>query len=1013
MSNVYADLCLKVQALRRDFEGLRTPLAPATGIAASIYTHQLANAHRVLTDVRVRHLLADEVGLGKTVQALMILNALRHQRRNPEANPEQAPGLRALVVVPDALVTQWRDEIFTRAHSVPMGDEEGGEGSQYIRLAWEDQLKKSPPEWTLADIDPEAYDVLVVDELHELNEPTVNRILRVAARFEHLLVLTATPAFQNLKKHSQLFALLEPERNSIIETVDGADQSIVERLLEQDRNAAESCPPEDLTQVALAHCAYRRVIRTRRADYWGVLPSRKHIPVVIEPLGVEEERQALMWEYFGHIGELSLEVEPVLLAKRVILSPPSVEQRVDFLRRNGHDRRDLLERAKPLIHRKNGDSRADALVDLLAEIWTRDLSERVLVAAQDNLTVDYLFDIVNARLPLIGPIGRRVPLVAAKIRQGMMTKAVEDLSGYGNETEENLEKFQRGEAQVLFAPEAAQVGLNLQCARVLVLYSVPWKPEEVEQWIGRLDRIGNAATFAQDGEARTVNIYTIVQRGLVDEKVVTVLSSFQAFERSVNLDGDHLERVTSAIEAAALRPETANWRGLEDATEAMAAEDEVQELDSALRSHLPWTAAWASALRKRLDALPPAPLVLKRSKYVQTGPRSWDRGVEGMLKLLGRAGEYSFRWNDDNDGKRFLSLWYRFGAHGVDGRKTVHSKCVFSIGADPSSERSPKHAHAFITRRGDIDAPPRRNVALALDDGSPGMRPLHFMNFGSLLHDEIVEHWRPKEAESLSLLVNLPARDAIPESEASELYVVRFAVLDPASWLQDRILFEIVLREIAASATRTSSESLTALQPPFSKAVQCAIEADIRWLRSQLTAQLLVTGLKIDRGRWVTANMDELGALFDPLAVPGNGIPFSKAWVPTERNRRALNGALDHLRSRDAGAADTCWSPWFPDLERALQLRLFVIRKEAKDAKELAALELARAESALGLVRDQGNLGQIARARNLRDASAAKVDMTCALWAKREIWLSECRSAVQRVLPEERLTAMLRVTWLR
>ena len=96
--NAYVDLCLTAQAVRRELEGIRTPLVPAIGVAASTYTHQMANVYRVLTDVRVRHLLADEVGLGKTVQALMILNALKYQRRD----------LQALVVVPDSLVTQWR-----------------------------------------------------------------------------------------------------------------------------------------------------------------------------------------------------------------------------------------------------------------------------------------------------------------------------------------------------------------------------------------------------------------------------------------------------------------------------------------------------------------------------------------------------------------------------------------------------------------------------------------------------------------------------------------------------------------------------------------------------------------------------------------------------------------------------------------------------------------------------------------------------------------------------------------
>ena len=999
MSNIYADLCLKIQALRRDFEGLRTPLAPATGIAASIYTHQLATACRVLTDVRVRHLLADEVGLGKTVQALMILNALRYQRRD----------IRALVIVPDRLVPQWRDEIFTRAHSVPTGDEEGGEGSQYIRLAWEGQLRESQPAWTLAHIDPKIYQVLVVDELHELNSTTLERILRVASRFEHLLLLTATPAFQDSKKHAQLFAMLEPERTLLAEDTIGQEPGIgiVKSFLERDRITASDCAPEELTHVALANCAYRRVVRTRRGDYWGVLPSRKHVPILTEPLGAEEERQALMWEYFGHLAGITLDVDPILLAKRVILSPPSLEQRVDFLRRNGHDRLDLLGRAKPLVHKRNGDSRADILVDLLAGIWLENPKERVLVAAQDNLTVDYLYEIVNARLPLIGPLDYPQRLVAARIRQGMMTEAVEDLGGYGNETNENLEEFQRGEAQVLFAPEAAQVGLNLQCARILVLYSVPWRPQEVEQWIGRLDRIGNAAAFAQDGEARTIEIYTIAQRGLVDEKVVTVLRSFQAFERSINLDGEHLEEVARTIETAALKPQETNWRRLENMTEAMAAEDEVRELDSALRAHLPWTVEWASALRKRLDALAPAPLSLQRSKHIETGPRSWDRGLEGMLKLLGKAREYSFKWNDDPDGKRFLSLWYRFGERGVDGKKSIHSGLVFSIGADPSSERSPKHAHAFITRRGDIDAPPRRNVTLMLDDGDHARRPLHFMNFGNILHDEIVEHWLPKAEKLFVLEVHLPEHQTALDNNNSGPYVVRLAILDPASWLQAATFVESVLREILAAATRTSHERRNDLLLPFSNTVRCAIEADVRWLRTHLTAELIVRGLKTDGRRWVPASGNELSALLDPLTASGNGLPFSRPWVPSEQWGGALNKALDQLRSADPSAAGTCWSPWLPDLDRAVQLRLFVIREEARDANELANIELAKAEAAFGLACDRENQGQVTRARNLRDAAVDKASMTRVLWEQREAWLASCRSAVQGVRPEERLTAVL------
>lgn len=125
----YVELCIKIQAIRRAFEATRNPIVPALGVGARAYTHQIANVLRILTDVRIRHLLADEVGLGKTVQALMILNALRWQR----------PDLKALVIVPDRLVPQWRDEIMTRAHTAPFDDEERVEGEQYIQLLWEEK----------------------------------------------------------------------------------------------------------------------------------------------------------------------------------------------------------------------------------------------------------------------------------------------------------------------------------------------------------------------------------------------------------------------------------------------------------------------------------------------------------------------------------------------------------------------------------------------------------------------------------------------------------------------------------------------------------------------------------------------------------------------------------------------------------------------------------------------------------------------------------------------------------
>ena len=915
--NPYVDLCLHVQALRRQVEEIRTPLASALGVAGSIYTHQVANVLRVLTDVRVRHLLADEVGLGKTVQALMILNALRRQRR----------ALRALVIVPDRLVPQWRDELLTRAHTAPYEENTPGEG-QYVRLAWEDQLRQTDfagePKLTLTEIDPSRYQVLIVDELHQLRADVQDRVVRVAGDFQHLLVLTATPSFQRPARHAQLFALLEPERTARVrweiaavarELVAGDDLSkwpewaarrVVDTLLERDRAAASGAEQAELMATAMALCSYRRVLRTRRIDYSGVIPRRQHCPIVVEPLGVEVDRQALMWRYFNHLNDLTARFDPVLLAKRVVLSPPSLEQRVDFFRRRGHERDGLLEQVKPLVHKSNGDSRADALVDLLATIWSRAPEERVLVAAQDNLTVDYLFALVQARLPEIGPLNARVTLVASRLRQGMETDAVEDLGGFGNETSVNLEAFQRGSAQVLFAPDAAQVGLNLQCARVLVLYSVPWRPEEVEQWIGRLDRIGNVAAFTSEGAAQTIDVYTIVQRGLVDEKVVTVLQRFHVFERGVNLDGAHLADVTQAIEDAALRTDAVSWSRLGERTASMAEEDAGQEFRSDLWPHLPWNVRWATAQRERIDALPPvAPVIGDLPEHSAVGPRAWDRAVEPMFRLLGKAGEYHVRSNTDPEtGKKFRTLWYCFGARGMYGQRPVTAKVVFPFGADPSHERSPKHAHAFITRRGDIGSPPRREVSLEVEHERV-RRLLHFVNFGDEIHDELIDNWaRPLAAAPTTDVLYFSDHELWAYAEPG-WFLVRLSVLDPGDALSSQRTLEELERSVAQAATKSPIEQLLKLVTPFSSAARCALEADARWLRASLTATTTLAARSKSTLGWKDVSADGVAALLNPIARKREGLP--RGTLVAEKTR--LSGRNSKTCEGLIAAAGRCGAP--------------------------------------------------------------------------------------------------------
>src|SRR5436305_14916658 len=86
-------------------------LLGALGVGAIAYEHQVDNVHRMVTGTSCRWLLADEVGLGKTIQAIMVMRALAAQNSRP---------LKVALVVPDDLATQWTEELLARGHILPL-----------------------------------------------------------------------------------------------------------------------------------------------------------------------------------------------------------------------------------------------------------------------------------------------------------------------------------------------------------------------------------------------------------------------------------------------------------------------------------------------------------------------------------------------------------------------------------------------------------------------------------------------------------------------------------------------------------------------------------------------------------------------------------------------------------------------------------------------------------------------------------------------------------------------------
>ena len=244
-----------------------------------LFPHQLYVAERATAADPVRWLLADEVGLGKTIEACLILNRLVHTRSTRSARAGHAGVERALIVVPEALTVQWLGELWRKYHQVfvlldnaRIADVARDFGARFnpfdvyrrVVVALETLIER--PELTEQAV-AAGIDLLVVDEAQRIRRPRGHpgdrgwrAIAPIAALGRHVLLLSATPLEDDAHGFFRLLQLLRPE-----EFPD--EESFEDRL-------ARAAPLPPCTSS------------TRRSDIGG-LPPRVGIPIDVPDSGPE------------------------------------------------------------------------------------------------------------------------------------------------------------------------------------------------------------------------------------------------------------------------------------------------------------------------------------------------------------------------------------------------------------------------------------------------------------------------------------------------------------------------------------------------------------------------------------------------------------------------------------------------------------------------------------------------------------------------------------------------------
>ncbi|WP_425666106.1 RNA polymerase-associated protein RapA [Vibrio tubiashii] len=476
---------LRYRALMNQYEQHRSPMRGLCGMRAGLIPHQLYIAHEVGRRHAPRVLLADEVGLGKTIEAGMII----HQQ------VLAGRAERILIVVPETLQHQWLVEMMRRFNlhfSIfdeercieAFADSDNPFDTQQYVLCSLDFLRKSRKRFEQA-LEGE-WDLLVVDEAHHLEwspeQPSreYQVVEGLAERTPGVLLLTATPEQLGRESHFARLRLLDSDRffdyqefvkeeeqyapvadsvsalfsgqllenqakNQITELLSEQDVEPLFRIIESDSDeeAKAAARQELIDNLMDRHGTGRVLFRNTRAAIKG-FPQRN---VHLLPMPIPQQYTTSM-RVSGMIGG---KISPEGRALKN-LYPEEIFQEFE------------------------GDDASwwqfDSRVNWLLEKIKEKRSEKILVIASRASTA----------LQLEQALREREGIRATVFHEGMSILERDKAAAYFAQEE--------GGAQVLICSEIGSEGRNFQFANQLVMFDLPFNPDLLEQRIGRLDRIG-------------------------------------------------------------------------------------------------------------------------------------------------------------------------------------------------------------------------------------------------------------------------------------------------------------------------------------------------------------------------------------------------------------------------------------------------------------------------------------------------------------------------------------------
>jgi superfamily II DNA or RNA helicase len=446
-----------------------------------ILEHQIRTAKTVLQRFRGRALLCDEVGLGKTIEAGLILDELvmRGLARS------------VLVVVPPSLIEQWQGEM-RRKFSLELISHDDAAFRERGAAAWSDfdrvivSLHTAKREPHRSAILARQWDIVIVDEAHHLRNRNT-QMWRFASelRKQFILLLTATPVQNNLDELFNLVTLLEP---GLLSTAKQFQRRFVDRK--------DKLTPRNVNEL---HTLLSEVMVRNRRSTVGLQFTRRWART--DRVALTAEERALYDDVTGFVRS-HLRAAPgrggltrmalIMLQMAMGSSSQAAAGTLQNMSENASLDDAQRQALAQLAGRARGQTR-HAKIERLGQTLA-EFPDKIVLFTQFRATQELL----RQRLQEAGH--------EVAVFHGGLSRL---------EKEAAIERF-RGPARLLLATEAGSEGRNLQFAHAVCNFDLPWNPMKIEQRIGRLSRIG---------QTHDVHVFNLVADNTVEAAVLHLLEA--------------------------------------------------------------------------------------------------------------------------------------------------------------------------------------------------------------------------------------------------------------------------------------------------------------------------------------------------------------------------------------------------------------------------------------------------------------------------------------------------------